>query len=132
MVFTSIYFTDLLNLRDAEKELDLISDILLDTPPAQIKTLISTSVNPSSTSVNTSSTPIDQLREEVNKTTAVLNTEFQNRGMFEAVLERWREIQTCSQEQVFENTADWIGYGISGKGTKLLQIRSEKEPFSSF
>ena len=94
MRFATDLFTDLLNLRDAEKELDLISDILLDTSPAQINTL--------STSVNSSSTPIHQLREEVKKTTAVLNTEFQNRGMFEAVLERWREIQICSLDQVLK------------------------------
>ena len=88
-------FSDLLNLRDAEKQLDLISDILLDASPAQL--------NKISTSVNTNSTPTHQLREEVNKTTAMLNTEFQHRGVFEAVLERWRELQICSQDQVFKN-----------------------------
>ena len=98
----NLSFSDLLNLRDAEKQLDLISDIILDTSPAQLNTN-STSFNTISTSVNTNSTPTHQLREEVNKTTAMLNTEFQNRGVFEAVLERWRELQICSQDQVFRN-----------------------------
>ncbi|KAL5272181.1 hypothetical protein ACHWQZ_G000416 [Mnemiopsis leidyi] len=84
-------FTDILNLRDAEKELDLISDLLLDTPPTELNSI--------STSVNTISTSAHQLQEDVIKTTAMLNREFQHRGTFESVLERWREIQTDHQNE---------------------------------
>ena len=71
--------TDRLSLGDAENELKVVSDLFMDLP-RQLNH-ISTSV---STSVSTSINP--QYRDQVEKTTVKLNSEFQLRESYETAV----------------------------------------------